>query len=204
MEKTKLSILHNKSAHTIPANARLLHLDPSLETLICNGAISVAYTYGLCVGKEMNKLTALAIFFTCQVFGTPTDEELLQLERITEHKESFVKIEAILSKAGFRKAKINDVTNPTLHFDRFIEWAYFIQPVYKQSKNELLVGYDEEGRFDMSGIETLQPLCKCPGNNFYRKRGTEMNQAIEMIWELHNSANKAADTTATNAAVVSP
>ena len=147
----------------------------------------------------MKILTALAVFLACQVLANPTDEELLQLERITDHKGSFEKIESILSEAGFRKAKANEVTDSTLHFDRFIEWAYFTQPVYKQSKNELLIGYDEEGKMGMSATESLPPMCECPGDHFYRDKGDQMNRAVDEIWKLNNSANQAVDTTAVSA-----
>ena len=163
------------------------------------GSPPEASASGLSVGKEMKQLTALAIVIACQVFGNPTDQELLQLERITEHKEIFAEIESILLKAGFRKAKTNEVTNPTLHFDRFVEWAYFVQPIYEESKNELLIGYDKDGTMSMSGKESLSPMCDCPGDHLFPIKAEEMEEAIQRIWKLQKPANKAVDTTSANA-----
>lgn len=143
--------------------------------------------YNDTIAEDMRKFAILAIFIAIKVLGGPTDEELLSSERIAAHKDAFQIFETILADAGFRKADYEEVHDPTLHFAKFIEWACFIQPVFGNSKNELLIGFDRDGKLGMFGRESLAPMCECPGDHLYSVKKEKMDEAIKEIWRTQDS-----------------
>lgn len=128
------------------------------------------------------KPAIVALAFVCAVGRSDAPgEALLSVARINAHSAELAKVENILDAAGFRRGTYQEVSDPTAHFEGFEEWIYFVQPIFNDARNELLIGFDERGELKLSASQALSPMCDCPGDELYAKKAAEMDRALERI-----------------------